>query len=76
MKKPFSARVTAFTNAIDRRGADYHHETVPHTFTINTRISWPEIHIDRPVHTSVTSTDQARQLAKSLLAWADAKEEK
>jgi hypothetical protein len=69
MKKPFYARVVAFTNAtMGRLGP-------AQVFTINARIiDGPDVHMDRPVHVTVHGTRQARQLAESLLAWADERE--
>lgn len=68
MKKPFYARVAAFSNAVGGRSNRQ-------VFTINARITdGPDYHMDRPIQVHITSGRQARSLAESLLAWANAKE--
>lgn len=66
MKKPFYARVAAFSNAVGGRSNRQ-------VFTINARITdGPDAHMDRPILVRLTSAPHARRLAESLLAWADA----
>jgi hypothetical protein len=69
VKKPFYARVVAFTRATTRRMGS----GPKPTFVINARISdGPDAHMDRPILVHITSTLRARQLAESLTNWADA----
>ena len=71
MKQPFYARVAAFTNAVT--GHTPRHPA--HVFVIDTRIvDGPDVHMNRPVRVQLQGTRQARQLAESLLKWADEKE--
>lgn len=68
MKKPFYARVVAFTNATVRRGD----QPPSPVFTINERVTdAPDAHMHRVILTKITDAGQARSLGKSLIAWAD-----
>jgi hypothetical protein len=70
MKKPFYARVAAFTNAALRPLGP-----IPHVFVIDARvIDGPDVHMNRMIKVQLQGTRQARQLAESLLTWADEKE--
>lgn len=69
-KKPFYARVGAFTNmALRTLGPS------PRTFSLQARIiDGPDVHIGRIVQINIDGTRTARQLGESLIAWADERE--
>lgn len=68
-KKPFHARVGNFTDMARWP------TTAPHNFHVQARITdGPDVHIGRIIQINIDGTRTARQLAESLLAWADAKE--
>jgi hypothetical protein len=69
VKKPFYARVVAFSNVTARRGYP------SPVFTINERVTdAPDAHMNRVILTRISDPGQARSLANSLLAWADSVE--
>jgi hypothetical protein len=69
VKKPFYARVLAFTNAVARKGPQ------PHLFTLDARVTdSPDAHMHRLIRVQLHGTRQARQLGESLIAWADEKD--